>query len=68
LRRHQYYLKDSYSPEIHFAGIDHPKTQFYDWTSNSQYWISREEWEKRVNHSYTSRISKNIADYEVRGD
>lgn len=68
IRKHQYYLKDSYKPTLHFQNMDHPKPQFYDWTSDSFYWISHEEWEKRVNHSYTSRISRDIKDYEVRED
>lgn len=42
IRRHQYYLKDSYKPTIHFQNLDHPKTQFYDWCGDSFYWISRD--------------------------
>ena len=68
IRRHQYYLKDSYKPTIHFQNLDHPKAQFYDWCGDSFYWISRADWQYRVDHSYTSRISKNIKDYEVRGE
>ena len=68
IRRHQYYLKDSAKPTIHFQNLDHPKPQFYDWTADSFYWISYEEWRKRVDHSYTSRISKDLKDYEVRGE
>ena len=68
IRRHQYYLKDSAKPAIHFQNLDHPKTQFYDWCGDSFYWISYNEWEKRVTHSYTSRISRNLADYETRGE
>jgi len=44
LRRHQYYLKDAYKPTLHFQAIDHPKAQFYDWTSDSFYWIPLTEW------------------------
>ena len=68
IRKHQYYLKDSYKPTIHFQNLDHPKPQFYDWSGDSFYWISEEEWHKRVDHSYTSRISTNLADYETRGE
>lgn len=68
IRKHQYYLKDSYKPTIHFQNLDHPKAQFYDWTGDSFYWISREEWAQRVTHSYTSRVSKNLKDYETRGE
>ena len=68
IRKHQYYLKDSYKPTLHFQNLDHPKPQFYDWSGDSFYWITQDEWKKRVEHSYTSRISKNINDYEVRED
>ena len=68
IRRHQYYLKDSYKPTIHFQNLDHPKTQFYDWCGDSFYWISRDQWQYKVDHSYTSRVSKNLADYETRGE
>ena len=68
IRKHQYYLKDSAKPTLHFQNLDHPKTQFYDWSGDSFYWISHEDWQYRVDHSYTSRISRNIEDYEVRED
>ena len=68
IRKHQYYLKDSYKPVIHFQNLDHPKTQFYDWTGDSFYWITKEEWEKRVSTAYTSRVSKNLNDYETQGE
>ena len=66
IRKHQYYLKDAYKPELHFQGLDHPKPQFYDWCGDSFYWISRDQWQYRVEHSYTSRVSKNLDDYETR--
>ena len=68
IRKHQYYLKDSYKPTLHFQNLDHPKPQFYDWCGDSFYWLSKDQWEDRINHSYTSRISKNLADYETRGE
>lgn len=66
LRRHQYYLKDVYKPELHFLGVDHPKQQFVDWTSDSFYWISRDEWQNKIDNSLVHYISKNIDDYEKR--
>lgn len=68
IRKHQYYLKDSAKPTIHFQNLDHPKPQFYDWSGDSYYWISRDLWQKKVDNSYTSRVSKNLADYETRGE
>lgn len=66
LRRHQYYLKDSYNPPIYFFNVDHPRPQFYDWTCDSFYWISRTEWQRRVDNALLHTISKNINDYETR--
>ena len=68
MRKHQYYLKDAYKPVLHFMNIDHPHTQYYDWSGDAFYWISYEEWNKRVNSSYTTRVSKNLKDYETRGE
>ena len=67
MRRHQYYLKDAYKPTIHFLAADHPKRQYINWSSDTFYWISREEWERRINSTYFP-ISKDIADYETRDD
>ena len=66
LRRTQYDLLDSYKPCLHFQALDHPKAQFYHLDSDSFYWVSREQWQYKVDHAYTRLISKNISDYEVR--
>lgn len=66
MKRTQYYLKDAYKPSLHFQKMDHPKPQFYDWDGAAAYWISEDEWRYRISHSYTSRISNNLADYETR--
>ena len=68
MKRAQYYLKDAYKPQLHFQKLDHPKAQFYDWDGAAAYWIPFKDWEYRVSHSYTSRISTNLADYETRGE
>lgn len=66
LRRHQYYLKDSYKPTIHFLDVDHPKQQFIDWTSDSAYWIPLKTWQQRVSAALLHSISKKLEDYETR--
>lgn len=66
LRRHQYYLKDSYNPPIHFQAPDHPKAQFIHWDSDTFYWISLDEWRKRTAAALTHLISKDIKDYETK--
>ena len=68
IRKHQYYLKDSAKPQIHFQNLDHPKPQFYDWSGDAFYWVSAPEWEKKVHDAYSSRVSKNLKDYETRGE
>lgn len=68
LRRHQYYLKDAYKPTLHFLAIDHPKAQFYDWSGDSFYWMPYEQWKKRVDNTLLHSVSKNLEDYETRGE
>ena len=66
LRRHQYYLKDSYKPTIHFLAVDHPRAQFVDWSGDSFYWMPYANWRERVDTALLHSISKNIEDYETR--
>ena len=68
IRKHQYYLKDSAKPTLHFQNLDHPKPQFYDWSGDSFYWVTKDQWQEKVNHAYTSRVSKDLKDYETRGE
>lgn len=65
MRLHQYYLKDSANPPIHFSNITVPQPQTINWDSNTAYWIPYEEWERRVSTSLI-RISTNIGDYTTR--
>lgn len=66
LRRHQYYLKDSYQPTLHFQTIDHPKAAFYDWSQDCFYWMPLDKWQARVNSALLHSVSKNLEDYETR--
>ena len=66
MRRHQYYLKDAYKPTLHFASMDRPKTQYVDWTSNSGYWITLEQWRKKVEAALLHNVSRNLDDYETK--
>lgn len=67
MRRHQYYLKDVVKPTLHFLALTPPRPQTINFDSDSFYWISQEEWEKRVTTSLLP-ISKDLKDYEVRED
>lgn len=66
VRRHQYYLKDAYKPQIHFQKLDRPRAQYYDWSCDTFYWIPLKQWEERVSHALLHTISKNLEDYETR--
>ena len=66
IRRHQYYLRDAYKPTLHFLDVDHPKHQYIDWTCDSYYWMTLDEWHRRVDNALLHTISKNINDYETR--
>lgn len=66
LCREQYYLKDLYKPTIHWLNVDRPGPQYVDWTSDSYYWMTQEEWQTKVQNSYSSAISKRLEDYETR--
>ena len=66
IRRHQYYLRDAYKPTLHFLDVDHPKHQYIDWTCDSYYWMTLDEWHRRVDKSLLHTISKNLNDYETR--
>ena len=68
IRKHQYYLKDSAKPALHFQALDHPKPQFYDWCGDSFYWVPYPLWKYKVDHAYTHLVSRNIQDYETRGE
>lgn len=63
MRRHQYYLKDAYKPTLHFQNVRQPSPQTYDWSQDSAYWISFNEWNYRVRNTYLP-LSKDINDYE----
>lgn len=66
LRRHQYYLKDSYKPTIFFQALDHPKQQFIDWSSDATYWMTLEEWHHKVDNQLIQKYSTNLEDYKTR--
>lgn len=66
LRRHQYYLKDSYKPALHFMAITHPHAQFIDWSQDCAYWMPFQQWLARVDSALLSSVSHNIDDYESK--
>ena len=65
VRRHQYYLKDSYKPTLHFLAVQPPQPQTYNFDENAEYWMTYEEWERKVNKPYYN-YSKDIDDYESK--
>lgn len=57
MRRHQYYLRDSYKPTIHFLHVQRPEQQFHTWQDTS-YWIDKEEWQKKIDALYLNEPPK----------
>ena len=66
LRRHQYYLKESYRPTIFPMGVTPSQPQTYDWDADCAYWISLSEWQYRVANRLLFSISTNLSDYKTR--
>ena len=66
VKRHQYYLKDTYKPTLHFLSVTPPKSQTYNWDTDAYYWMTLEQWQTRVNNALLHTISKNLDDYETR--
>lgn len=66
MRRQQYYLKDMFKPTLHFVAIVPPRPQLWSWDEDSAYWVSQEEWQYKVEHTYLSSTSRNLEDYETR--
>lgn len=65
-RRHQYYLKDAYKPTLHFTKLTFPSPQTIDWDGDSQYWITQEEWQRKLDASLSPRLPRTIDKYETR--
>lgn len=65
VRRHQYYLKDAYKPTIHFLNCDVPRPQTVDWDNDSYYWLTKEEWQRKLDSSYRP-YDRNIEHYETK--
>ena len=66
MRRHQYYLLESYKPLLHFIAPIRNITPTYTFDSDSYYWISLNEWKEKTSNSYMPYISKKLEDYETR--
>ena len=66
MRRQQYYLRDAYKPTLHFAQADKPRARFIDWSSDATYWMPLDEWQRKVDNSLLSSVSKKLSDYETR--
>ena len=66
MRRHQYYLKDAYKPTLHFLNLQQPSPQLINFDSDSYYWLSLEDWKRKIESSYLPSISHKLKDYETR--
>lgn len=52
MRRHQFYLKDSYKPTIHFLNVPSPSPQLVNFDSDAAYHMTEEQWRDRIENSY----------------
>ena len=50
IRRHQYYLKDSYKPTLKFFNAPPPGRPNYDFNTNTGLWLTPTEWCSRKRH------------------
>lgn len=67
MRRHQYYLRDSYKPAIHFLNVKQSPSPPQNFTSDSYYWLSFAQWRRRLKREqHNPFISTNLRDYETR--
>ena len=66
MRRNQYYLKDIFKPTLHFINIKPPSPQTYNWVEDASYWLPLNLWQRKVDKSLLSSVSKKLEDYETR--
>lgn len=48
VRKHQYYLKDSYRPAIHFVAIPQPTRQLVHWEVDAGYFVLRNQYAEKL--------------------
>lgn len=69
LQRQQYELRDTINPPIAHSAVASPTLNFeshVDFSADSSYWISEEEWHRKLAASYNPRLSRRLEDYETR--
>lgn len=62
-RLDQYVLRDCYRPEIRLQGVTHSSPHPIEWDGDAFYWITKEEWERKLDSSYYP-YSRDLAKYE----
>ena len=69
LRFDQYLLKEAYKPSYKAnpqkGGAHHGGQQFIDWDSNAEYWMTLDEWKRKVASSLLP-IDTDLSHYEAR--
>ena len=66
MRRHQYYLRDSYKPHIFFLNVKPPQPQSTNFDSDACYWLSFAQWRRKLLNSKNPFTSTNLRDYETK--
>lgn len=65
MRRHQYYLRDSYKPHLYFLNVKPPQPQSINFNDDAFYWLSFAQWRRNVANSKNPFTSSNLRDYET---
>jgi len=65
MRRHQYYLRDSYKPHLYFLNIKPPQPQSTNFDADSFYWLSFAQWRRNLAKNRNPFVSHNLRDYET---
>lgn len=66
MRKQQYFLKDIFKPTLHFPNLARPKPQYFSYDSDAQYWMTLDEWRRKLEKPMYGRHSHNLADYETK--
>ena len=66
MRRHQYYIRDSYKPYIYFLNVKPPTPQPINFDSDAAYWLSFAQWRRRLARKDNPFFSTNLRDYETK--
>lgn len=62
VKRSQFYLKDTYNPEVRLLGVSHDHNNAINWSSDSGLWLTKDEWLKRAENRKTYDLKQKPLD------